>query len=142
MFTQSAFAALETTLRIGLGQARRDQPAAARGVDLVGPIPGREPASEPGALTVDDFAVDERTGQVEAWPSGHAPLVVERDQAAGTTRIEMAAEICGGCPFCDACPIHPYPPGTYGPLASDEIVADVGGWRTLSLKEPTDEEKE
>src|SRR5262249_18571715 len=38
------------------------QAAAARGVDLVGPIPGREPASEPGALTVDDFAVDERTG--------------------------------------------------------------------------------
>ncbi|HJZ91554.1 MAG TPA: transposase [Gemmataceae bacterium] len=89
------------------------QAAAARGVDLVGPIPGREPASEPGALTVDDFAVDERTGQVEACPSGHAPLVVERDQAAGTTRIEMAAEICGGCPFRAACPIHPTRDGRY-----------------------------
>jgi hypothetical protein len=36
----------------------------------------------------------------------------------------------------DVCPIHPYKPGTYGPAASDEILADVGGWRTLSLKEP------
>jgi glucose-6-phosphate 1-dehydrogenase len=42
----------------------------------------------------------------------------------------------------DACPIHPYKPGTYGPAASDEILADVGGWRTLSLKEPSDEAKE
>jgi len=42
----------------------------------------------------------------------------------------------------DACPIHPYKPGTYGPAASDEILSDVGGWRTLSLKEPTDEAKE
>ena len=48
------------------------QAAAARGVDLVGPIPGREPASDPGALTVDDFAVDERTGQVEACPRARA----------------------------------------------------------------------
>jgi Transposase DDE domain len=96
------------------------QAAAGRGVDLVGPIPGREPASEPGALTVDDFAVDERTGQVEACPSGHAPLVVERDHAAGTTRIEMAAEICGGCPFRAACPIHPTRDGRYTLEFSDK----------------------
>jgi glucose-6-phosphate 1-dehydrogenase len=39
----------------------------------------------------------------------------------------------------DKCPIHPYQPGTYGPAASDAILADVGGWRTLSLTEPSDE---
>jgi Transposase DDE domain len=89
------------------------QAAAARGADLVGPIPGREPESAPEALTVDDFAVDERTGQVEACPNGHVPLVVERDPAAGTTRIEMAAEACGGCPFRAACPIHPTRDGRY-----------------------------
>ena len=96
------------------------QGAAARGVDLVGPIPGREPASDPGALTVDDFAVDERTGQVEACPRGQAPLVVERDQAAGTTRIEMAAEVCGGCPFRAACPIHTTRDGRYTLEFSDK----------------------
>jgi hypothetical protein len=96
------------------------QAAAARGVDLVGPIPGREPASDPGALTVDDFAVDERTGQVEACPSGQVPLVVERDAAAGTTRIEMAAEVCGGCPFRAACPIHTTRDGRYTLEFSDK----------------------
>jgi len=82
------------------------QEAEARGVELVGPIPGREPESDPAALTIDDFAVDERTGHVEACPRGHVPLVVERDQEAGTTRIEMAPEVCGGCPFRNACPIN------------------------------------
>ena len=89
------------------------QAAETRGVELVGPIPGREPESDPAALTLDDFAVDERTGHVEACPEGHAPLVVERDEEAGTTRIEMAAEVCGGCPFRNACPIHKTRDGRY-----------------------------
>jgi hypothetical protein len=82
------------------------QAAEDRGVELVGPIPGREPTSDPGALTLDDFAVDERTGRVEACPQGHTPLVVERNEEAGTTRIEMAAAACEGCPFRTSCPIH------------------------------------
>jgi len=84
-----------------------------RGVELVGPIPGREPASDPGALTLDDFAVDERTGRVEACPQGHTPLVVERNEEAGTTRIEMAAVACEGCPFRTSCPIHQTRDGRY-----------------------------
>jgi Transposase DDE domain len=96
------------------------QAAAGRGVDLVGPIPGREPASDPAALTVDDFAVDEGTGQVEACPSGQVPVVVERDAAAGTTRIEMAAAVCGGCPFRAACPIHTTRDGRYTLEFSDK----------------------
>jgi hypothetical protein len=82
------------------------QAAEGRGVELVAPIPGREPEIDPAALTLDDFAVDERTGRVEACPQGHTPLVVERDEQAGTTRIEMAPEVCAGCPFRSACPIH------------------------------------
>jgi hypothetical protein len=82
------------------------QAAQARGVELVAPVPGGELKSDPEALTLDDFAVDERTGAVEACPQGHAPLSVERDEETGTTRIEMPPEICGGCPFRDACPIN------------------------------------
>jgi hypothetical protein len=89
------------------------QAAEDRGVELVGPIPGREPASDPGALTLDDFAVDERTGRVEACPQGHTPLVVERNEEAGTTRIEMAAAACEGCPFRKSCPIHKTRDGRY-----------------------------
>jgi len=89
------------------------QAAETRGVELVAPIPGCEPEIDPAALTLDDFAVDERTGRVEACPQGHTPLVVERDKEAGTTRIEMAPEVCAGCPFRDACPIHKTRDGRY-----------------------------
>lgn len=89
------------------------QAAETRGVELVGPIPGREPASDPAALTIDDFAVDERTGHVDACPRGHVPLVVERDQEAGTTRIEMPAAACQECPFRTACPMHKTQDGRY-----------------------------
>ena len=78
-----------------------------------GANPGCEPEIDPAALALDDFAVDERTGRVEACPQGHAPLVVERDKEAGTTRIEMAPEVCGGCPFRNACPIHKTRDGRY-----------------------------
>jgi len=89
------------------------QAAEDRGVELVAPIPGREPEIDPATLTLDDFAVDERTGRVEACPQGHTPLVVERNEEAGTTRIEMAPEVCGGCPFRNACPIHKTRDGRY-----------------------------
>jgi Transposase DDE domain len=82
------------------------QAAQERGVELVAPIPGREPKTDPTALTLDDFAVDERTGRVETCPQGHTPLVVERDEETGTTHIEMTPEVCAGCPFRNACPIH------------------------------------
>jgi hypothetical protein len=75
-------------------------------VELVAPIPGREPESVPKALTSDDFAMDERTGRVEASPRGHVLLVVERDQETATTRLEMPPEVCGGCLFRDSCPIR------------------------------------
>ena len=52
------------------------QAAEERGVELVAPIPGRPPANDPRALTLDDFAVDERTGDVTACPAGHTPLAV------------------------------------------------------------------
>jgi hypothetical protein len=89
------------------------QAAEAYGVELVAPVPGREPEVDPAALTLDDFAVDERTGRVEACPQGHTPLVVERDGEAGTTRIEMAPAVCAGCHFRDACPIHKTQDGRY-----------------------------
>src|SRR5437588_334730 len=81
------------------------QAAAARGVDLVGPVPGRAPGSAPGTLTVDDFAWDERTGGVEACPAGHAPTSSTRDAETTKTRVEMPASACGACPFRPQCPI-------------------------------------
>jgi len=80
--------------------------AAARGVDLVGPVPGRAPESDPEALSVDDFAWDERTGLIDACPAGHAPTSCARDAATATTRFEMPASACSACPFRKQCPIQ------------------------------------
>src|SRR3954466_763992 len=82
------------------------QAAAARGVDLIGPVPGRAPESAPEALTVDDFAWDERTGAVDACPAGHRPMSCSRDAATTRTRVEMPASACSGCPFRKRCPIE------------------------------------
>lgn len=81
------------------------QAAAARGVDLIGPVPGRTPESDPEALSVDDFGWDERTGTISACPAGHKPTSCSRDAATATTRIEMPVSACGECPFRKQCPI-------------------------------------
>jgi DDE family transposase len=81
------------------------QAAAERGVELIGPVPGRAPEDDLGALTVDDFAMDERTGVIDACPAGHQPLSCTRDEEGGKTKVEMPAEACGGCPFRSQCPI-------------------------------------
>jgi hypothetical protein len=82
------------------------QAAAARGVDLVGPVPGRAPESAPEALTVDDFGWDERTGAVDACPAGHRPTSSARDAETTTTRVEMPESACAGCPFRRQCPME------------------------------------
>ena len=79
--------------------------AAVRGVDLVGPVPGRAPAADPATLTVDDFALDERTGTLDACPTGHRPTSCSRNAETATTRIEMPASAGAECPFRKQCPI-------------------------------------
>jgi hypothetical protein len=82
------------------------QAAAARGVDLVGPVAGRTPDDDGAALTVDDFAWDERTGAIDACPAGHQPTLSSYDAATARTRIEMPASACAACPFRQQCPIE------------------------------------
>ena len=82
------------------------QAAAAQGVDLVGPVPGRAPEADAEAMTVDDFGWDERTGTIDACPAGHQPTSSARDEATGRTRIDMPASACCECPFRQQCPIE------------------------------------
>jgi hypothetical protein len=96
------------------------QAAAARGVDLIGPVPGRAPASDPAALSVDDFALDERTGTIGACPAGHKPTSCARDAATATTRIEMPASACSECPFRKQCPMEKTRDGKYTLNISDK----------------------
>ena len=94
------------------------QAADARGVDLIGPVPGRSPELDAATLTVDDFAFDERTGTIDACPAGHAPTSCSRD--AATTRIEMPASACSACAFQKQCPIDKTRDGKYRLDISDK----------------------
>lgn len=87
--------------------------AADLGVELVSPVSGPTPTTTTEAdgevvakLTIDDFAVDERTGKVEACPAGRIPLQIVYDAATTTTTIHMSAEECAKCPFRVQCPIE------------------------------------
>jgi hypothetical protein len=90
------------------------QQAAALDVELVSPVSGPTVPTEAqdacgevvAKLTIDDFAVDERTGQVEACPAGRVPLQVVYDAETTTTTIHMAPEDCASCPFRAQCPIE------------------------------------
>ncbi len=82
------------------------QAAAERGVDLVGPVPGRPVEADAETLTVDDFGWDERTGAIDACPAGHQPTSSGFDAATATRRLEMPASACGACPFQRQCPIE------------------------------------
>ena len=108
------------------GSDENVQEAAKLGVELVTPMPGIEPGSTDTAtpacaapslekLTIDDFSVDERTGKVEACPSGRVPLNVLYQQGTNEdkTRIEMKPEDCANCPFRAACPVEKTKKGAY-----------------------------
>ena len=87
--------------------------AAIRDVELVGPVAGRTPVTTPDTLTVDDFALDERTNKVNACPQGHAPLSSSYDETTATTRVEMPAVACASCLFQKTCPIEKTKSGQY-----------------------------
>ncbi len=89
------------------------QAAAEFGVDLIGPVPGRAQEITAGALTIDDFAVDERTGMVGACPAGHQPLSCSYDEQTTKTKLEMPAGACAACPFRNQCPIVNTDEGRY-----------------------------
>ena len=94
------------------------QMAAGKGVELVSPVAGPEPAAPSSdnalsPLTIDDFAMDERTGKVTACPAGRVPLQTIYNREAGTTTVEMPATDCETCPFRKACPIQKKKGGRY-----------------------------
>ncbi|MFM7841735.1 MAG: transposase, partial [Nitrospira sp.] len=118
------------------GSDENVQAAADLGVELVTPMPGMEPASKLDdapvinapvideatatatpleKLTIDDFAVNEFTGKVDACPSGRIPLNVLYNQGPNEdkTKIEMKPEDCETCPYREACPIEKTKKGKY-----------------------------
>ena len=113
--------------------------AESMGVELIGPIPGAPPQTDPNALTLDDFAHHEETGDVTACPAGHTPLAVIRDETTQTTRVVMSPVHCESCPLLAACPIeHKKVAQTAEPTTSttDQTTASTTDQATTS---PTDQ---
>ena len=94
--------------------------AATRGIDMIGPVPGRTPEADPETLSVDDFAWDERTDKIDACPAGHKPMSCSRDAATATTHFEMPASACSACPFRKQCPIKAKNDGKFTLDVSDK----------------------
>ena len=99
------------------GSDENVQAAAELNVEVVSPVSGPTTSEDDAStgevvakLSIDDFAVDERTGKVEACPAGRIPLNVVYDAATSTTTIHMSAEECAACPFREQCPIKPGTP--------------------------------
>jgi hypothetical protein len=95
------------------------QRAEAKNVELAAPVAGqkvKQAADDPvlgPPLTMEDFACDERTGEVTACPAGRVPLAVLTDEATGEITIEMNAADCQACPFEKVCPIQKRPGERY-----------------------------
>jgi hypothetical protein len=81
------------------------------GVELVGPVPGAEPAQRPDDLTIDDFVVDETTEQVTCCPDGQAPVRSVPHPASGRTHTTMPAAVCERCTYRNQCPVQEAPDG-------------------------------
>jgi Transposase DDE domain len=109
------------------------QMAAAKGVEVVSPVAGRPSDEAPSdnaksvppsdnamfdsaamePLTIDDFAVDERTGKVTACPTGRIPLSTIHDVETSKTTVEMPAATCETCAYRPSCPIKKKAGGRY-----------------------------
>lgn len=95
----------EMLVDTGYASDENVQTAAGYGVELVGPVPGRDSASGVDDLTIDDFNIDESTEQVVCCPAGHEPVSSVHDPKTGKTRTTMPDSACGSCSFFDQCPV-------------------------------------
>lgn len=76
-----------------------------RGVDLQSPVGGSPVEQDDDTLTIDDFAVDEKTEQVECCPNGCTPVSSEYDPRRDETTTVMDAADCASCQFRGDCPV-------------------------------------
>ena len=83
------------------GSDENVQKAALEGVDLIAPSMGK-PKSKESILILDDFVVDEETGEVTSCPAGEAPCEIRRGKEDGL-RIYFDPATCEECDHRDYC---------------------------------------
>ena len=83
------------------------QDAAARGVELVGPVQcSGIIEKDVDRLNVDDFNTDEQTEEVIRCPAGHKPVSSIYDKQTGKTKTIMPTSTCSQCEFRNECPVE------------------------------------
>ena len=93
----------------------------------------KKPGTEPGSVTTELVAVrDADRDEVDAYErlltdamKGDPTLFVREDA------VEEAWRVVDGI-LDNAAPVHPYEPGTWGPVEADRLVADLKGWHNPS----------
>jgi len=77
-----------------------------KGVELVGPVPGKSKDDEYERLSVDDFNVDDVTEEVVCCPAGHKPESSEHNSETGKTKTVMPQSACSQCEYFEQCPVE------------------------------------
>ena len=77
--------------------------AAEEGVDLIAPTMGK-PKSKKTTLILDDFTVEEETGEVTSCPGGEEPCEIRRGKDDGL-KVYFDPAICEDCEHRDYCSV-------------------------------------
>lgn len=76
--------------------------AEAQGVNLIGPMPGRD--CEEDKLTAADFEFNAERSRVERCPAGHEPVDHKSSKTEGTINVCFDRAKCDECPMQNNCP--------------------------------------
>jgi hypothetical protein len=85
------------------GSDENVQKAAGEGVGLIAPTMGK-PKTKKDRLILDDFTVDEETGEVTSCPAGEAPCEIQRGKD-DELKIYFDPEVCANCEHHDYCSV-------------------------------------
>jgi len=75
------------------------------GIDLIGPMSGKEPSGI--KLSLAEFKFTRGRGRVKRCPAGHAPVSQEAARTDGVVNAHFERAVCDACPLAGACPTRP-----------------------------------
>jgi len=75
------------------------------GIDLIGPMSGKEPSGKKTSLAEFEFTRDRR--RVKRCPAGHVPIRHDASRTEGVVNAHFDRATCEGCPLAATCPTCP-----------------------------------
>ena len=74
-----------------------------QGIDLIGPVPGKEPKEEE-EVSAGDFEFDDTFKEVKTCPGGHKPASCSYDEETEILEAVFDEKYCKECPHRKDCP--------------------------------------